>query len=81
MSKKWQLQKAKDQLSRVVDEALHEGVQIITRHGEPAVVVLSLAEYKKLKSKRKSLVEILRSCPVSDFAPKPLRDTPGEKPV
>ena len=81
MANTWQLQEAKDQLSRVVENALSEGVQIITRHGEPSVVVLSVAEYKKLKAKRKSLVQMLRSCPVSDFSPKPLRDTPTRRPL
>lgn len=81
MSNQWQLQKAKDQLSRVIANALNEGAQIITRHGEPAVVVLSIADYKKLRSKRKSLVEVLRSCPVPDFQPKPLRDTPRANPL
>jgi prevent-host-death family protein len=81
MRNKWQLQEAKNQLSRVVDNALNEGAQVITRHGEPAVVVLSMAGYNKLRSGRKSLVEILRSCPVSDFRPAPLRDTPHSRPL
>jgi antitoxin Phd len=78
---KWQLQEAKNQLSRVVENALTEGAQVITRHGEAAVVVLSMAEYNKLRSRRKSLVDILRSCPVPDFQPKPLQDTPRSKPL
>ena len=81
MRNKWQLQEAKNQLSRVVENALNEGAQVITRHGEPAVVVLSMAEYNKLRSRRKSLVDILRSCPVPDFQPAPLRDTPRSKPL
>ncbi len=34
MSQTWQLQEAKNQLSRVVDEAQRSGPQIITRRGE-----------------------------------------------
>lgn len=44
----WQLQEAKNQLSTVVDKAIHHGAQTITRHGEPAVVVLAIKDYKKL---------------------------------
>jgi antitoxin Phd len=81
MSRKWQLQEAKNQFSRVVDSALNGGAQIITRHGEPAVVVLSITEYNKLRPKRRSLVEILRSCPVKNFSPKKLRDVPRRNPL
>ena len=35
MRNKWQLQEAKNQLSRVVENALNEGaVEVITRHGD-----------------------------------------------
>lgn len=62
-----QLQEAKNQLSMVVENALTRGAQIITRHGEPTVVVLSVAEYKKLRPRRKRLVDLLRECPVKDM--------------
>lgn len=81
MRNKWQLQEAKNQLSRVVENALVDGAQVITRHGQPAVVVLSVTEYNKLRARRKALVDILRSCPVSDFEPKPIRDTPRANPL
>jgi antitoxin Phd len=81
MRNKWQLQEAKNQLSRVIENAVTEGAQVITRHGEPAVVVLSMAEYNKLRSRRKSLVDILRSCPVADFKIDALRDTPRSNPL
>lgn len=51
--KAWQLQEAKNQFSTVVDKALHEGVQTITRHGEPAVVVISIKEYEKLRPRKR----------------------------
>ena len=46
--KTWPLHDAKNKLSLVVDQALSNGAQTITRHGEPAVVVLSVEEYNKL---------------------------------
>ena len=78
MKNTWQLQEAKNQLSMVVDSALSQGAQTITRHGEPAVVVISVVEYRKLLPKRKRLIEVLKSCPVRDLDLKGVRDTPGE---
>ena len=40
MSARWPLQKAKNEFSRVVDRALSEGPQTVTRHGKPVVVVI-----------------------------------------
>jgi antitoxin Phd len=37
----WQLQKAKTQLSKVIEDANNKGPQIITRHGAERAVVLS----------------------------------------
>ena len=72
----WQLQEAKNQFSLVVDNALSQGAQTITRHGEPAVVVISVTEYKKLHPARKKLVEVLQSCPVKDLDLERVRDFP-----
>ncbi len=78
MAKNWQLQEAKNSFSTVVEKALTEGYQIVTRHGEPAVVVMSIEEFRKLKPKDKSLVDFLASSPLSGLAELPARakDTP-----
>ena len=76
MRNTWQLQQAKNQFSLVVDSALNKGAQVITRHGEPAVVVISVAEYMKLQPPRKSLIELLRACPVKDLELDRIRDLP-----
>ena len=56
----WQLQDAKANLSQVVNRALEEGPQRITRHGRPAAVLLSERDFKQLAAcKRGSLVEFL----------------------
>jgi antitoxin Phd len=54
----WQLQEAKNQFSQVVDDALSRGPQTVTRHGEPAVVVVSVADFKKGRARRKSILEL-----------------------
>lgn len=53
MKTTWQLQEAKNQFSTVVDKAINEGAQTITRHGEPAVVILGVKDYQKLKPQKK----------------------------
>jgi len=58
MKNTWQLQEAKNQLSVVVDNALTNGPQTITRHGEPAVVVISVGEFKKARVRKKSILEL-----------------------
>jgi prevent-host-death family protein len=64
MKRDWQLQDAKNQLSRVVAEAKVRGPQTITVHGRPAAVVLSIEEYRKLARPKGSLVEFFRRSPL-----------------
>lgn len=59
----WQLQDAKNRLSRVVDEAQRGGPQIITRRGRETAVVLSFQEYRRLVASGSRLVDVLRSAP------------------
>ena len=59
----WQLQEAKNRLSEVVSMALDDGPQTITRHGRPAVVVVSCEEFRR-GARREKLSDILRACPV-----------------
>ena len=40
-----QLQEAKNRLSELVEQAMTTGAQVITKHGRPAVVVLSATKY------------------------------------
>jgi len=44
----WKLQDAKARFSEVVDRALKSGPQVVTRHGENAVVVVSYQEFAAL---------------------------------
>ncbi len=63
MNRTWQLQEAKNRFSEVVNEALQHGPQIITRHGEETVVVISIKDYKNKILPKKSLHTILRGFP------------------
>jgi antitoxin Phd len=60
----WQLQEAKNRFSEVVNKALTEGPQTVTRHGEEIVVILSKAEFNQLKKSQLSLVEFFRQSPL-----------------
>jgi prevent-host-death family protein len=68
MSKHWALQDAKARLSEVVRAAGKEA-QHITVRGEPAAVVISEQEYRRLRGRKKqprkpmTLLEALRACP------------------
>ncbi len=59
----WQLAEAKNKFSEVVDRAMTEGPQHVRKRGEPAVVVLSEAEYKKLKGRTRSLKDLILNGP------------------
>jgi antitoxin Phd len=49
----------------VVDRALEEGVQVVTRRGKKAVVVLPYAEYERLTRGSGSLVQFLLESPLA----------------
>lgn len=61
----WQLQEAKNKLSQVVDDAVRDGPQVITRRGEEVAVVLSMAEYRRLAAAKTRLSEFLQNSPLA----------------
>jgi prevent-host-death family protein len=62
---RWQLQEAKNWLSKVVRRAREEGPQVITLRGDEAVVVLDADEYRRLARRPKgSLVDFFRKSPL-----------------
>jgi len=61
----WQLQEAKNKFSHLVDKAKNSGPQIVTKHGEEAVVILSIAEYKKLLKPKLNIVQFFKKSPLA----------------
>ena len=61
--KAWQLQEAKAKFSEVVEAALREGPQAVTRRGEDAVVILSHEAYLALTQANTSLDDALAGAP------------------
>jgi prevent-host-death family protein len=64
MGQIWQLQEAKSRLSELVNQAIRDGPQIITRHGDEVAVVISYDEYSRLRKPEISLVEFFRASPL-----------------
>ena len=65
MLRSWQVQEAKNKFSAVIDEALTEGPQIITRHGKEVAIVLSYEAYRKMVASRPKLSEFFRNSPLA----------------
>ena len=61
----WQLQDAKNKLSEVVEQALKDGPQVITRRGVETAVVLSFTDYRKLLLGRIRLSDFFRESPLA----------------
>lgn len=62
---RWQLQDAKARLSELIKSAQAEGPQEISVRGEPAAVVLSIADYEKLARPKPSFVDFLQKSPLA----------------
>ena len=67
MQRVWQIQEAKNKLSEVVEGALEEGPQILTRRGVEVAVVLSFSEYQEMKKKQTSLLEFFQRSPLAEL--------------
>ena len=63
----WQLQDAKSKFSHLVESAMHDKPQFVTKHGNNAVVVISFEEYKKMTKPKDDLVSFLRNSPLVDI--------------
>lgn len=62
----WQLQDAKSKFSMLVEKAMHNEPQFVTRHGNNAVVIISFEDYKKITKPETDLVTFLRTSPLME---------------
>lgn len=60
----WQLDEAKNKLSELIDRALSEGPQVITRHGVEVAVVISAAEYSRRTAAKPRLGDFFLNSPL-----------------
>jgi len=77
----WTVAKAKAHLSEVVNRAMSEGPQTITRNGRKAVVVVSAQEWEKKTKRKGSLVEFFANSPLRGSKLKIERPKDGFRPV
>ena len=65
----WSMQDAKNRFSEVV-EAARRMPQTVTKHGKPAVVVVNVVEYERLRqlerAKAPSFAEVILAMPQDD---------------
>ena len=61
-----QLRDAKAQFSSVVEAASKGEASLVTRHGEPAAVILGYEEWQRLSRRAPSFVEHLLAFPIDD---------------
>jgi antitoxin Phd len=67
MRNTWQLQRAKAEFSKLIDTSLENGPQTVTRHGRPAAVVVSPADYRRLTNRQGDFKAFLRRAPLSQL--------------
>jgi prevent-host-death family protein len=60
----WKVAEAKARLSELIERALTEGAQEVTRHGKRAVVVVSAEEWDRKTRRKGNLVEFLERSPL-----------------
>ena len=63
----WQLQDAKSKFSQLVENAMLNKPQFVTKHGNNAVVILSFEDYKKITKPKTDLVAFLRDSPLNEI--------------
>ena len=60
------MQEAKQRFSELVERAVTEGPQVVTKHGREAVVVLEIGEYRRLRGEPMDFKQFLLSIPKGD---------------
>jgi prevent-host-death family protein len=59
MARDWQLHEGKAHFSELERRARAGEPQVVTKHGEPAVVVVDHAEYQRLRGPQPRLIDVL----------------------
>jgi hypothetical protein len=65
----WQVQEAKGRFSELVDCSIKDGPQMVTRHGEEAVVVVAADEFRRLSGQTLRLLDCLLNAPRGEPLP------------
>jgi prevent-host-death family protein len=71
----WQVQEAKARFSELINRTLKDGPQTVTRHGEPVAVIVAAEEYRRLRSRGRSLKALLAKAPLQGVEIRRSRDS------
>ena len=75
MIRTWQMHEAEHRLGDVVDQAIHDGPQVIARHGVETAIVLSCADYRQMLLTQTPLSTFFRTSPLAGSDLDLTRDT------
>ena len=80
LTRTWQIKDARANFSTLVDKAISDGPQIVTRHGKKTVVVVSVQEWERRRRPHGDLVEFFAASPLRKerFEIERVRDYPRE---
>jgi prevent-host-death family protein len=62
----WQLKDARASFSTLVDKAMRDGPQIVTRNGKKVVVVVSIEQWMRREHRRGDLVDFFANSPLRE---------------
>jgi len=60
----WQLQDAKNRFSEIVNKALRDGPQVVTRRGKKTVVIMSVEQYQNLVRPKVNIIDFFQESPL-----------------
>ena len=63
-AKAWTVAEAKAKLSQVIDQALTQGPQVVTRNGSKTVVIVSADEWERKSRRSGNLAEFFAASPL-----------------
>lgn len=65
--KVWQLQEAKANFSKLVNEVERDGYHTITKNGKPVAIIISKNEFEKIRTPKNTLLDFFREAPLPDI--------------
>jgi prevent-host-death family protein len=74
----WQIQEAKAKFSELVQKAIDDGPQTVTRRGKDVAVVLSAEEYRSLREGQIDFKEFLTLLPLEGVDLERSKDLPRD---
>jgi prevent-host-death family protein len=79
-SREWPVADAKAHFSEMIDRALSEGPQLVTRNGKRTVVVVPVEEWERRVKRRSNLAEFFAASPLrgSQLKVERARDAPRQ---